>query len=83
MKVEAHNNGVADQRLWPNLRQERPPRQHPLVPVRYNQEAVKSTMPPQIKLPIIQSVMTKLTDEAVHLELEDRLKVLEAAVRRS
>ncbi len=40
-------------------------------------------MPPQKKTPIIQSVIVKLTEEAVRLELDTRLKALEAAMRRS
>ncbi len=40
-------------------------------------------MPPQKKLPIIQSVVIKPIEEAVQRELDTRIKALEAAVRRS
>ncbi len=40
-------------------------------------------MPPQKKMSMLRSVVAKPTDEAVRLELDARLKALEAAVRRS
>ncbi len=51
--------------------------------MRHDHEAGGSITPLQGKTPIIQSVVVKLTDEVVRLELEGRLKALEAAVKRN
>ncbi len=55
----------------------------PVAPMHHNNEVGGSTMPPQKKMPMLRSAVVKPTDDAVRLELNTRLKALEAAVRHS